>query len=256
VQTDTSSANGTETVNFLFNGRIKVRQPTHGYRFSIDSILLATFTCLKKRDRIVDLGSGVGIIPILLAVRNDGIEQIVGLELQEKLVAVAHQNVSMNGLDDLIKIYKGDIRSIDEVLLPAQFDVVVSNPPYYRISSGRINPSLQKAIARHELSCTLDDVLRSTLYLLKEGGRFFIIFPATRAITLLHQMRNFTMEPKRLRWVHSRLEEQAKFILVEAHKGGKEGVEVLPPFILYTRSGKYSPELEIEYSGSTISTIH
>jgi tRNA1Val (adenine37-N6)-methyltransferase len=247
-----SADNPKATVDVLFKGKIKVRQPIQGYRFSVDSILLSTFTWLKKSEKVADLGTGVGIIPILLTMRNADIERIVGIELQEKLVDIARQNVSMNRLDDLIQVYNGDIRSIDEVLRAAQFDVVVCNPPYYRISSGRLNPSLQKAIARHEVLCTLDDVLRATSYLLKEGGRFSIIFPVTRAITLLHQLRNFGMEPKRLRWVHSRQGGKAKFILAEAHKTGKEGLEVLSPLILYTQNGKYSPELEIEYSGQII----
>ena len=250
---DMASANiNNETVDVLFNGKLRVRQPLHGYRFSIVSILLAAFTWLKKKERIADLGTGVGIIPLLLAMRNEGIEQIVGIELQEKLAGVALQNVSMNGLDDIIRVYNEDIRSINGALLPAEFDVVVSNPPYYRVSSGRINPSLQKAIARHEVSCTLDDVLRATSYLLKESGRFFIVFPASRTITLLHRLRSFALEPKRLRWVHSYQGEQAKFILAEAHKGGKEEVEVLPPLMLYTQSGKYSPEIEKIYSGAII----
>ena len=247
-----SASIGNETVDVLFNGKIKVRQPLHGYRFSIDSILLATFTWLKKKEKIADLGTGVGIIPLFLAMRNDGIEQIVGIELQEDLVAAALQNVSMNGFDDLIQVYNEDIRSIDEALLPAKFDVVVSNPPYYQISSGRINPSLPKAIARHEVCCTLEDVLRASSYLLKDGGRFFIVYPATRAITLLHQLRSFGIEPKKLRWVHSRQGEPAKFILAEAHKGGREEVEVLSPLMLYTQSGKYSQEIEIVCSGSIL----
>ena len=250
---DMPSANiPNETVDVFLNGKIRVTQPLHGYRFSIDSFLLATFTWLKEKERIADLGTGVGIIPLLLAIRNDGIERIVGIELQERLVAAALQNVSMNGLDDIIQVFNEDIRSINEALLPAQFDVVVSNPPYYPISNGRINPSSQKAIARHEVSCTLDDVLRATSYLLKEGGRFSIVFPASRAITLLHRLRSFALEPKRIRWVYSHQGEQAKFILAEAHKGGREGVEILPPLILYTRSGKYTPEIEILYSGSII----
>jgi tRNA1Val (adenine37-N6)-methyltransferase len=241
-----------ETCDILFGGKLKINQEMDGYRFSIDAILLATFTWLKKNEKVIDLGTGVGIIPLMLGKRDNSVEQIVGIEIQAKLAALAQKNVFINGLKELIQIYQADIRVMNDVSPSSAFDVVVTNPPYYRVSSGRINPVYQKAIARHEISCTLDDVLKATVYLLKEGGRIFLIFPAHRAITLLNSLRRFTLEPKRLRWVYSREGGEAKFILTEAHKSGGEGVEVLPPLFLYAQDGKYSPEIEAVYSGATI----
>jgi tRNA1Val (adenine37-N6)-methyltransferase len=237
-----------ETSDTVFEGKIRVLQEKDGYRFSIDAILLAGFVWLRRRDSVIDLGTGVGIIPLILGKRGEDAEQVAGVEIQAKLAALAKRNVLINGLEDLISIYQGDIKDLSDTFPPSSFDVVVTNPPYYRVSSGRINPSSQKAIARHEITCTIADVLQTTCYLLKEGGRLFIIFPARRAITLLDSLRSASLEPKRIRWIYSREGEEAEFILTEAHKGGGEGVEVLPPFFVYSVNGSYTPEMEALYS--------
>lgn len=239
---------GSETSDTLFSGKIRVLQERNGYRFSLDAILLAGFVWLKRRDRVIDLGTGVGIIPLILGKRGEDAEQIVGVEIQQKLAALAQRNVFINGLEDLITIHKGDIKELHDIFPPSSFDVLVTNPPYYRVSSGRINPYSQKAIARHEITCTIDDVVQTTCYLLKEGGRIFVIFPAARTITLFDSLRRASLEPKRIRWIYSRKGEKAKFILAEAHKGGGEGVEVLPPFFVYSVNGSYTPEMETLYS--------
>ena len=241
-----------ETFDTFFGGKIKLVQEKDGYRFSIDAILLAGFVWLKKGERVIDLGTGVGIIPIILGKRSEGAEQIIGVEIQEKLTELAKRNALINGLEDLIHIYQGDIRTMINIFPPSSFDVVVTNPPYYRVSSGRINSHSQKAIARHEVTCTIDDVMQSARYLLKEGGRIFVIFPAQRAITLLDSLRSASLEPKALRWVHSRKGEEAKFIITEAYKGGGEGVKVLPPLFVYSHDGKYTQEMKTLYSDATM----
>ena len=237
-----------ETFDTLFGGKVKVIQEKNGYRFSIDAFLLAGFVWLRRGDRVIDLGTGVGIIPLILGTRGEDAEQIVGVEIQKQLAELAKRNVLINGLEDLITIYHGDFKGLNDAFAPSSFDVLVTNPPYYRVSSGRINPCSQKAIARHEITCTINDVLQASCYLLKEGGRMFIIFPATRAITLFDNLRSASLEPKRIRWIYSREGEEAKFILTEAHKGGGEGVEVLPPLFVYTVNGSYTPEMEALYS--------
>ena len=237
-----------ETFDTLFGGKVKVIQEKNGYRFSIDAFLLAGFVCLRRGDRVIDLGTGVGIIPLILGTRGEDAEQIVGVEIQKQLAELAKRNVLINGLEDLITIYHGDFKGLNDAFAPSSFDVLVTNPPYYRVSSGRINPCSQKAIARHEITCTINDVLQASCYLLKEGGRMFIIFPATRAITLFDNLRSASLEPKRIRWIYSREGEEAKFILVEAHKGGGEGVEVLPPLFVYSVNGSNTPEMEALYS--------
>lgn len=243
-----STCTRSETFDTLFGGKIRVVQEKNGYRFSLDAVLLAGFTWLKSGERVIDLGTGIGIIPLILGNRGEGAEEIVGVEIQENLSELAKTNVRNNSLEGLIHIYQGDIRGVADFFPPASFDVVVTNPPYHRISSGRINPSSQKAIARHEVMCTIDDLLQAASYLLKEGGRISIIFPAHRSVTLFDSLRSAMLEPKTLRWVHSRINEEAKFILTEAYKGGGEGVEVLPPFFIYSDGGKYTLEMETLYS--------
>lgn len=247
-----SSHTSKETFDTLFGGKLKVVQERDGYRFSIDAVLLAGFVWLRKGERIIDLGTGVGIIPLILGKRQEGVEQIVGVELQEGLTELAQRNVLINGLGELIHIVQGDIRHVDDEFSPATFDVVVTNPPYYQVSSGRINPYPQKAIARHEVTCTIDTVLHAARYLLKEGGRIYIILPAQRAVTLLERLRSTSLEPKTLRWVHSREGEEAAFILAEAYKGGGEGVKVLPPLCIYSNDGTYTPEMETVYTDTLI----
>jgi tRNA1Val (adenine37-N6)-methyltransferase len=236
----------------LFGGTLKVVQEKDGYRFSLDAILLAGFARLRGGERAVDLGTGIGIIPLILAQKGEGGGEIVGVEIQEKLAELARTNVHNNGREDIIHIYQGDIKEIDDLFPPSSFDVVVTNPPYYRVSSGRINPSSQKAIARHEVMCTIDDVMQAASYLLKEGGRIFIIFPAHRSVTLFDSLRRAMLEPKTLRWVHSRENEDAKFILTEAYKIGRDGVEVLPPFFVYAHDGTYTSEMARLYSDATM----
>jgi len=241
-----------ETFDTLFGGKLRVVQEKDGYRFSIDAVLLAGFVRLRKGERVIDLGTGVGVIPLILGKKGEGAEQIVGVEIQEGLTELAQRNVLINGFEGLIHIVQGDIRRLDDMFPPATFDVVVTNPPYYRVSSGRINPYPQKAIARHEVRCTIDAVLQAARYLLKEGGRMFIIFPAQRAVTLLDSLRSASLEPKTLRWVHSREGEEAAFILAEAYKGGGEGVNVLPPLCVYSNDGAYTPEMETVYADALI----
>jgi tRNA1Val (adenine37-N6)-methyltransferase len=237
-----------ETADTLFGGEIQVLQGKKGYRFSIDAILLAGFVWLRRKDRVIDLGTGVGIVPLILSKRGEEAAQIVGVEIQKELAALAKRNVLINGCEDLITIYEVDIKELNDTFSPSSFDVLVTNPPYYGISSGRINPHSQKAIARHEITCTIDDVLQASCYLLKEGGRIFIIYPAQRAVTLLARLQSVSLEPKRIRLIYSREGEDARFILTEAHKGGGEGVEVMPPLFIYSAQGSYTPEMETLYS--------
>lgn len=242
---------GGETIDTILGGEIRLVQDRCGYRFSISAVLLAGFVRLKDGDRVIDLGTGIGVIPLILAKMNRGVGEIVGLEIQPRLAVLARQNVQYNRLDPLIKIVEGDIRQIDRYFPPGGFDVMVANPPYYRVQSGRINPNAQKAMARHEIACSIRDVLAAGRYVLKDKGRGYLVFPSTRGVTLLEGMRREGIEPKRLRWVHSRTGEDAAFILAEGQKGGREGVEVLPPLIIYDGNGRYTEEMNAFYRAAT-----
>jgi len=231
------------TLDGLFQGEIKLFQPSDGYRFSIDAPILASFVKVKKGEKLIELGTGNGVILIILGKKYPHLEELWGIEIQRDLFELAQENVKMNGLSERIRIIEGDVKEIERHFSPQSFQVVVSNPPYYPASSGRINPENKKALARHEIMGTIEDFLNATSYLLKEKGRCYFIYPQKRAITLLVEMRKRRLEPKKIRFVHPKPKEEAKMVLVEGIKGGKEGLVVEPPLYIFDQKGSYTEEM-------------
>ncbi len=231
------------TLDGLFEGKVKLFQPSNGYRFSVDAPILASFVRVKPGERLIDLGTGNGVILIIIGKKYSQIKELWGIEIQKDLFELAKENVKMNGLSERIRVIEGDVREIDHHFSPQSFQVVISNPPYYPTSSGRINPENKKAMARHEILGTIEDFLNATSYLLKEKGRCYFIYPTKRAITLLVEMRKRRLEPKRLRFVHPKPEEEAKMVLVEGIKGGREGLVVEPPLYIFDQKGSYTEEM-------------
>ena len=231
-----------ETLDALFGGLLKVFQKKSGYRFSIDALLLAAFAGPQRPDRVMDLGTGCGILPLVLAFRDQA-EKVVGVEIQPPLADLARRNVLLNRFCERIEIRERDFRSLEERDKEG-FDWVVSNPPYRRAGSGRVNPRMEKALARHEINATLEDVLRTAHHLLKRKGRLSLIYPASRAADLIQGLRRFQLEPKTLRFVHSHAQGEARLLLVEALKGGRAQVKVYPPLFLFAAPGKYTPEAQ------------
>jgi tRNA1Val (adenine37-N6)-methyltransferase len=232
-----------EALDTLFGGRLKILQKKSGYRFSIDALLLAHFADPHPKDRIIDLGTGCGIMPLIIAFRKKT-GKISGVEIQPSLADLARRNATQNRLSSRIKILEKDLRDLEGKNLRGIFDLVLSNPPYRRVGAGRVNPCLEKALARHEFKATLQDVLRAAQYLLKEKGRLAMIYPASRAAELIQEMRQFNVEPKRLQFVHSHPKEEARLMMVEGFKEGRAQVRVLPPLILYDSAGNYTPEAQ------------
>lgn len=230
------------TADSFFNGRITVHQARQGYRFSIDAVLLAHQAAPRPDDRIADLGTGCGIIPLILAYRFP-LVRIFSVEIQPELAEMARHNISVNGFGDRIQVVNGDLRRLSKDSLLAPVDLVISNPPFRKPQSGRVNPDPQRAMARHEIAGTLNDLLETGARLLRLGGRFNIIFPAARLAELLHSMRISGIEPKKLRMVHSRTESSAKLVLVEGQKGSRPGLTVDYPLIIYHTDGTYTDEV-------------
>ncbi|HVO67971.1 MAG TPA: tRNA1(Val) (adenine(37)-N6)-methyltransferase [Syntrophales bacterium] len=228
-----------ETVDELLGGRIRIFQKKKGYRFSVDALLLAHFISLKKGDAIIDLGTGSGVIAIILAQRKE-CGKVVGVDIQEELVDMAKRSVQLNKLHEKVVICRGDVRNIETLVASKSFNVAVFNPPYRKLKSGRINPSDQKSIARHEIRATLRDFLKAAEYVLKKSGRTYIIYPAARMVELLSSMRISGIEPKRMRIVHSHDASRGEFILVEGIKSGREELEVMPPLFIYSEGSKYT----------------
>ena len=223
-----------ESIDEFMDGRLRLIQYRTGYRFSIDAVLLSEFVSIKKGDRIVDLGTGCGIIPlILLTDRPAG--YVFGLEIQEGLASQTRRNALLNGLSNKIGVIRADIRHMP--MIPASIDVVICNPPYRKRDSGRINPDKQRAIARHEILASLEDILNAARYVLRTEGRLAMIYPAERLADLMIMMRQYGMEPKRVRIIYPGMESEAKLAMVEATLGGRSGLKILPPLM---DQGEYS----------------
>jgi tRNA1Val (adenine37-N6)-methyltransferase len=217
-----------ESIDEFMNGRLKLIQSRTGYRFSIDAVLLSEFVSIKKGDKVVDLGTGCGIIPLVLLLRRP-VRYVFGLEIQEGLARQTNRNALLNGFSPKMGVIRADIRHLP--LTPASVDVVVCNPPYRKRYSGRINPDQQRAIARHEILASLEDILAAARHVLRAEGRLAMIYPAERLADLMVKMRQYGMEPKRVRVVYPGMGSEAKLAMVEATLGGRSGLKILPPLM-------------------------
>ena len=237
-----------DSLDTLIDRKLRLYQSRMGYRFSLDALLLAHFVTVKARERIIDLGAGNGTIALLLSHLHPA-ASITGVEVQPAMVERAQRSVELNGLQERVAVVPGDLREIGALFAPSTFDAVVSNPPFRKPSSGRISPHQEKQIARHELKGALRDFLAAAAYLLRLRGRLALIYSAERAVELLAALRGAGLEPKRLRWVHSFAGDAALLLLVEAVKGGRSGVEVEAPLIIYREATVYSPEVAAIVAG-------
>jgi tRNA1Val (adenine37-N6)-methyltransferase len=231
-----------ETIDALFQGKLKFYQSRRGYRFSLDAILLAYFATVGQNEKIADLGTGNGVIPLILMRRVPSLS-ILGVEVQDDLTDRARRNVEMNRVQERIQIVQGDVRAIAQIAAPESFDAVLCNPPYRHPGSGRVSPSAEKKIARHEILGALKDFLKAGAYLLRVNGRMSLVYPAVRTVDLLQGMRGAGLEPKRLRLVHSQTDAEASLMLAEGVKGGKSGVKIMAPLVIYEHGKTYSVEV-------------
>lgn len=231
------------TTDTFFNGRMTVKQPRTGYRYSIDAVILANHVRPRPADRVVDLGTGCGIIPLIIGFRHPGV-RLYGVEIQSDLARIARVNTAANQLDKRIEILPVDMRALRPAALSGPVDIVVSNPPFYRVSTGRINPDSQRAIARHEITITLEDLLKAAARVLRTAGKFACIYGSDRLVDLFARMRTCHIEPKFVRLIHSRAETEARLVLVEGVKGGGPGLMVGPPLFIYGRGNDYTDEMQ------------
>lgn len=232
-----------ETLDTIFNKKLRVYQTKRGYRFSLDSLLLAHFVSLKSGARVIDIGCGNGIILLILAMHFPQIN-LVGLEIQENLAKLAIKNAQINNINERVKIFFGDAHNVRNIFPASSFDTAIFNPPYRKLKTGRINPHLEKAIARHEIKGSLRDFLKAAKYLLKPAGTVFTIYPAKRLIELVWVFRDIGVEPKKMRLVFSDKDSKAEFALVEAKVGGREELKIEAPLFIYDKNRKYTVEME------------
>jgi len=231
------------TTDTFFNGRIQVKQNQAGYRFSIDAVLLADQAAPRSGDKVIDLGTGCGIISLIMAYCNPDIT-VYAVEVQEELTQLAISNVKNNSLQDCITVLGADMKTMKPDMTAGPVDLVVCNPPYRRPGAGRINPDNQRAVARHELKANLQDVIVTARRMLKTAGRFVTIYTAERTADILCQMRIDSIEPKYFRTIHSNPGSEAKLILVEGIKGGNPGLKIAPPLVVYDKNGDYTDEVQ------------
>lgn len=210
--------------------------------FGMDAVLLSSFARVKRQERALDLGTGTGILPILLEAKNEG-AHYTGLEIQEESVSMARRSVRYNRLEDKIDIAAGDIRKASELFGAASFQVITVNPPYMIGEHGLKNENEALYIARHEALCTLDDVLRQSARLLSPKGRFYMVHRPFRLPEILAKMSAYRIEPKRMRLVHPYVDKEPNMVLVEGLKGGNPRMKVEPPLIVYEKDGRYTEEL-------------
>jgi len=220
----------------------KIIQNPGRFCFGMDAVLLSSFAKVKKGERALDLGTGTGILPILLEAKNEG-NYYAGLEIQEESAAMARRSVSYNGLEGKIDIVTGDIKEAAGLFGAASFEVITVNPPYMIGEHGLKNQDEALYIARHEVLCTLEDVLRESAKVLKCKGRFYMVHRPFRLPEIFTKMCAYGLEPKRMRLVYPYMDKEPNMVLIEGLKGGKPRLEAEPPLIVYEKNGEYTKEL-------------
>lgn len=223
-------------------GSIKICQPKEGYRFSVDALILAHFVNLKRVKKAVDIGAGTGIIGIILAKKYPE-AHITMIEIQPEIAELAQKSIKLNNVEARARVLCMDAKNFDET----GFDLIVSNPPFRRPGTGRISPEEKKAFARHELSLSVNDLAKIGQRALKHHGRLCMIHLPERLTEIVKIMSKHNLEIKRLRFVHSKINTEAKMVLIEAVLGGKVGLRVEPPLFIYNDDGRYTEEMEEIY---------
>ena len=231
-----------ERLDDLQRNGYRIIQDPEKFCFGMDAVLLSGFADAPEGGRTLDLGTGTGIIPILMAAKTSA-RELIGLEIQETSAEMANRSVILNDLETRVKIVQGDIKEADQIFEAASFDVVTSNPPYMKGSHGLQNPDAPKAIARHEIMCDLEDVIRTAARLLKSGGKFYMVHRPFRLTEILVLMHQYKVEPKRMRLVYPFVDKEPSMVLIEGARGGKSRITVESPLIIYEEQGKYTREI-------------
>ncbi len=231
-----------ERVDDLHRNNYKIIQNTKKFCFGMDAVLLSGFVRILPGETVLDLGTGTGIIPILLEAKTKG-KHFTGLEIQTESADMATRSVAINRLEDKVDIVIGDIKEASSIFGLASFDVVTSNPPYMNHNHGIVNPGEAKAIARHEILCTLEDVIREAAKTLKPNGRFYLVHRPFRLVEIISLLTDYKLEPKRMKFVHPYLDKEPNMVLIECIKGAKSMIKVEAPLIVYKELNVYTDEI-------------
>lgn len=242
----TIKLNEGERIDDLERCGYKIIQNPDKFCFGIDAVLLSGYAVVKQGEKVLDLCSGNGIIPILLAAKTNG-GHFSAIEIQESSVDLAKRSITANGLDERISMECGDIKEVDTIFPKNSFDVVTCNPPYMIDCHGMRNPDSPKAIARHEIMCDFDDVARAASMMLHQGGRMYLIHRPFRLVELFDTLTKYKLEPKRMRMVHPYIDHEPNMVMIEALKGGKRRISIEKPLVVYEAENVYTPEIHEIY---------
>jgi len=231
-----------ERIDDLQRNGYKIIQNPKKFCFGMDAVLLSGFVKVKEGARVLDFGTGTGIIPILLEAKTSA-KHLTALEIQTESADMARRSVQLNGLEDKIDIVTGDIKEADKLFAAASFDVITCNPPYMIGAHGLTNPDAPKAIARHEILCTLEDVVKNASKLLKPGGSFFMVHRPFRLAEIITVMTKYKLEPKRMQLVYPYVDKEPNMVLIEGCRGGKPRMTVEKPLIVYKAPDVYMDEI-------------
>lgn len=223
-----------ERLDDLQLGGLEIIQDPDKFCFGVDAVFLSDFARVKPGETVLDMGTGNGIIPLLLSAKTQG-RKFTGLEIQQDTAEMARRSVLHNHLEDRIEIVTGDIKEAAEIFKPAFFDVITTNPPYMLSDHGLRNPDSSRAVARHEVLCSLDDILRESMRLLQDKGRFYMIHRPFRLTEIMIKMNHYKIEPKRIQFIYPHIDREPAMMLIEGVRGAKPRVTVEPPIIIYDR---------------------
>lgn len=231
-----------ERLDELQRNNYKIIQHPEKFCFGMDAVLLSGFVRVKAGAKVLDLGTGTGIIPILLEAKTEA-AHLTGLEIQPESADMAKRSVALNGLEEKIDIVRGDIKEADRIFEAASFDVITCNPPYMIGHHGLQNLQDSKAIARHEILCTLEDVIRVSGKLLRPGGNLFLVHRPFRLSEIIVTLTKYRMEPKRMQMVYPYIDKEPNMVLLEANRGGNPRMRVEKPLIVYKEQNVYTEEI-------------
>lgn len=235
--------NENERIDDLEINNLKIIQKKDGFCFGIDSVLLSDFAKnIKKNSNVLDLGTGTGILGFLLLAKTE-INKVTGIEVQKDIADMADRSIAINNLEDKFDIINSNIKDISSILRADSYDAIITNPPYKKANSGRINENKIKLISRHEVEANLSDFINVSFKMLKDKGTLYMVHRAERLVDIVSEMRKNKMEPKRIRFVYSNEESDCKLVLIEAVKNGKPFMKVEKPLYVYKKNGEYTDEI-------------
>ena len=232
-----------ERIDDLEYKNLKIIQKSDGFCFGIDSVLLSDFAKeIKNNSKVLDLGTGTGVLCILLSAKTN-LKKIYGIEVQKEVSDMAKRSVILNNLEGKIEIINKNIKELETIFDKNSIDAIVTNPPYKKLNSGKINEIESKFISRHEVTANLEDFIKISFNLLKDKGSLYIVHRPERLSEIIYELKKYKLEPKKIRFIHSKIGEQPKLVLIKATKNAKEFLTVEKPLFIYNENGEYTEEI-------------